>query len=61
MPSLRPKGFVAFTLVWFGQVISLMGSAIALAQVASLNSLVRNIEKLIPDHNQIPVESEPVI
>jgi DHA3 family macrolide efflux protein-like MFS transporter len=25
----RPKGFFAFTLVWFGQVISLMGSAMS--------------------------------
>ena len=29
MTSLRPKGFAAFTLVWFGQVISLMGSAMS--------------------------------
>ena len=29
MPIERPKGFVGFTIVWFGQVISLMGSAMS--------------------------------
>ena len=25
----RPRGMVAFTLVWFGQVVSLMGSSMS--------------------------------
>ncbi len=29
MKNLKPKGMFAFTLVWFGQVISLMGSAMS--------------------------------
>ncbi len=29
MPIERPKGFLAFTIVWFGQVISLMGTAMS--------------------------------
>jgi hypothetical protein len=70
-PAMRPGGTLSPVFGnFFGSVqgsgMSLMIAVCAIMTilvglVGYLNPLVRNIEKLIPDHDQIPVESEPVI
>ncbi len=45
----RPTGMKGFTIIWFGQLVSLLGTLPGLVGYAF--DAVRNIEDIIPDHD----------